>query len=88
MTDPASSAAPPTDAERQAAREYALRWKRLGPELEVIRRRELRNSDPERNRVLADALLRMAAAHAKPRPTSGLIHLERLLGRLHDRRSV
>ena len=61
----------------ETPREYVERWKRVGPELEAIRRRELRAYvfDPER----ADDLLRMAADHAKPRQSSGMMKLQHLL---------
>lgn len=64
-------------AHRDALREQLLRWQRVGPELESIRRRELRNYHFDRE--IADDLLRMAAGHAKPRRATGLIHLQRLL---------
>ncbi len=64
-------------AERDALREHLLRWQRVGPELEAIRRRELRNYDFDRE--IANDLLRIAADHAKPREATGLIHLQRLL---------
>ncbi len=67
------------DAEKQRVRESVERWKRVGPELEVIRRRELRTYDFEKNRDLVDDLLRMAADHAKSRRTSGLMKLHRLI---------
>jgi hypothetical protein len=67
------------DAERDEALEHVRRWKQVGPMLDAIRRRELRAYDFEKNRALADDLLRMAAAHAKPRRTTGLIRLHRLL---------
>ena len=67
------------ESERQAVRESVERWRRVGPELEAIRRRELRGCGSDERRRLSDDLLGLAAAHAKPRRTSGLSKLYRLL---------
>ncbi len=64
---------------RESAHEALARWRRVGPELAAIRRRELRAYSFEENRDLVNDLLRMAAEHAKPRRTSGLAKLQGLL---------
>ena len=69
-------------SERETAREYLARWQRVGPQLAAIRRRELRAYDFETNRELVDQLLQMAAEHAKPRKSSGLMRVKRVLREL------
>jgi hypothetical protein len=56
-------------------------WERVGPELERIRRAELREIDYEANRSVIDALLQIACERAVLRTTSGLVDLQRLLAR-------
>ena len=68
-----------TEQERAAIRDYAACWQRVGPELEKIRRRELRKYKFEENRELVNELLEMAADHAKPRKMSGLLKLQDLM---------
>jgi len=67
--------------ERESAREHVERWKRVGPELAAIRRRELREYSFEKSRDLVDDLLQMSAEHARPRKSSGLGKLHALLAK-------
>jgi hypothetical protein len=54
-------------------------WKRIGPQLEEVRRRELRELDVYRDREAIDALLQMAFEHGVERKTSGLVEFQRRL---------
>jgi hypothetical protein len=56
-------------------------WRRVGPILEEIRREELRRFNYEEQLPIIDALLQLGLDHAVPRPTSGLVELERLLAK-------
>ncbi len=66
---------PPTD------KEWVEHWRRLGPILEAIRLRELREFNYEEQLPIIDALLQLGLDHAVPRPTSGLVELQRLLAK-------
>lgn len=68
-----------SEIKHELPREYFERWQRVGPELEKIRRRELRAYRFAENRELVNELLEMAAQHAKPRRTTGMLKLQRLL---------
>ena len=52
-------------------------WARVGPQLERIRREELRRFDYKKNWQLVDSLLQIACSDTTPRPTSGLVELQR-----------
>lgn len=62
-------------------RQWVEHWGRIGPIMEEIRRRELRHFNYQENLPVIDALLQMGVDLAKPRPTSGLIELQRLLAK-------
>jgi hypothetical protein len=62
-------------------KEMVEHWKRIGPKLAEIRRRELREFNYEEQLPLIDALLQMGCDMAVPR-TSGLVELQRRLARL------
>ena len=59
--------------------DWVAHWRRVGPELERVRRRELRDFDYEKAFPAIDALLQLACEMAVLRKTSGLVELERLL---------
>lgn len=62
-------------------RRWVETWKRTGPELEAIRREEIRAA----NNVKVIALLEDAFNHAAtlpPRETSGLVEMQRHLAKL------
>jgi hypothetical protein len=56
-------------------------WRRIGLELDRIRRQELRQFNYEEELPQIDALLQLACERALPRTTSGLVELERLLAK-------
>ncbi len=62
-------------------KEWVEHWRRIGPKLEEIRRRELRNFNYEENLPAIDALLQIGCELRAPRNTSGLVELQRLLAR-------
>ena len=68
-----------TTPTREELRAYLEHWKRVGPQLEAIRRQELRNFDFEANREHVAGLFEMAVQHGPPRMTSGLVELRRRL---------
>ena len=63
---------------RDEAREYVERWRKAGPELEKIRREELRTIGPAESRRLFNSLLELGCLHRQIRTTSGLVEQQRL----------
>ena len=75
-----------TDAEREQLREWVQRWQRVGPELDRIKREELRAPDYyEKNLPLLNDMLQWACDHARPRTTSGLVEQQRLFMKLREK---
>ncbi len=62
-------------------KEWVEHWKRIGPRLAEIRRRELREFNYEEQQPLIDALLQIGVEMAVPRQTSGLVELQRRFAR-------
>lgn len=66
-------------------RRWVETWKRAGPELEAIRREEIRTAD----NVKALAALEDAFNHATrtmpPRETSGMVEMQKYFAKLRDR---
>jgi hypothetical protein len=56
-------------------------WRRVGPLLEEVRRRELQNYDHAASWPAVRSLLDLAVLHGQPRTTSGLVELQRLFQR-------
>jgi hypothetical protein len=52
-------------------------WRRVGPQLEEIRRRELAAHGDAVNSRELDALFQLAIERGTPRTTSGLVELQR-----------
>jgi hypothetical protein len=68
--------------DREAMQRWAETWKHAGPELEAIRRKEIREAD----NLLVLSVLEGAFNHAlrtlPPRTTSGLVELHEWLAKL------
>jgi hypothetical protein len=62
-----------TPDERTRLKEYAERWKRLGPLLEAQREEDVRGSDTLSNIAAFRRLYLMAVQASPPPPTSGLV---------------
>lgn len=60
---------------------FVEHWRRVGPILEEVRRPELRTFNYEEQWPIIDALLQLGLDHAVPRPTSGLVELQRILAK-------
>lgn len=56
-------------------------WRRVGPELDRIRRRELRKLNHEEYFDTIETLLQLGWEFATPRTTSGLVELQRLFAK-------
>jgi hypothetical protein len=62
-------------------REWIEHWKRIAPQLDAIRRAELRNFKYEEHAAAIDALLQIGYERGMPRMTSGLVEFQRLLAK-------
>lgn len=69
-------------------RKYVERWRRAGPELEVVRRRELNEFDHAANWRLIDGLLAAGLRFARPHSTSGLVEMQKWFMELAKRQGV
>jgi hypothetical protein len=67
-------------------REYVERWRRTGPELEAIRREELRSFDHAADWRLIDGLLAAGLRRRDERVTSGMVEMQKWFRRLAERR--
>ena len=68
--------------ERARLKEYADRWKRLGPLLEAQREEDVRRSNTVSNIAAFGRLYAMAVAACPPLPTSGLVEQQRWFAKL------
>jgi hypothetical protein len=71
--------------EREMMRRWVETWKQAGPELEAIRREEIRQM--EDSRPILEALepaFNQALRDLPPRPTSGMIEMQRLFAKLRQ----
>jgi len=67
------------EAERGRLKAWVETWKRAGPELDRIRREEIRAFRYEENFDIVDSLFEMALRLAgPPRETSGLVEQQRI----------
>ena len=57
-------------------------WKAAGPELERLRREEIRSADTQKSIQLFDLAFKAALRNTPSRESSGLVEFQRLLKRL------
>lgn len=77
---------PPLEAmdERARLKEYAERWKRLGPLLEAQREEDVGRSKTISNIAAFGRLYAMAVAASPPLPTSGLVGQQRWFAKIRQ----
>ena len=66
-------------------RRWVETWKQAGPELEAIRRREVREADNVRALAMLEGLFNHATRTLRPRTTSGLVEMQKYLAKLARR---
>ena len=69
-----------TEEERIRSTKCVEAWKRAGPELERLRREDIRQVDTIKSMPAFDGAFESAVSHFPPQPTSGLIEQQRLFG--------
>jgi hypothetical protein len=71
---------------RQQMQKVVEQWKQAGPELERVRKEELRRWQYDYKTV--DALLNMGDHFGKSRPTSGLVEMQKWFMKLAERQGL
>ncbi|MEO8024848.1 MAG: hypothetical protein ABI823_00160 [Bryobacteraceae bacterium] len=73
------------DVEREQIRQWAAAWKRVAPQLEEIKRRELRDIDTMEALAALEPAFNHATRTLPPRESSGLIEMQRLFAKIRNR---
>ena len=68
--------------EREAMRRWVETWKLAGPELEAIRRRELKELDTLETIASLESAFNYAVRNVPPQSSSGLVELHEWLAKL------
>jgi hypothetical protein len=68
--------------EREAIRRWVRTWEEAGPELEAIRRREVRQADNLKVLASLEGAFEHAIRSLPPRPSSGLVEMQQWLAKL------
>jgi hypothetical protein len=63
-------------------RDWVRNWQLLGPELERMRREDIRLANTQKSIMLFDLAFKAALRNTPPRTTSGLVEYQRLLRKL------
>lgn len=67
-------------------KKWVRRWQSASVRLEKIRRKQIRNTDTRLAIECLDDAFRSSLVGFTPKPTPGLMELERLLSRLEEKR--
>lgn len=68
--------------EREMVLLWVETWKRAGPELEAIRRREIAEADTAHDLWLLEGAFNDAVRNSPMRPSSGLVEMQRYFAKL------
>ena len=68
--------------EREAMRLWVKTWKEAGPELEAIRRREIREADNIKALAMLEGAFNHATRTMPPRQSSGMIEMQEWFAKL------
>jgi len=70
--------------EREAMRRWVGTWKRAGPELEAIRRKEIEKIDVREHLAALEGAFNHATRTLPPRETSGLVEMQKWFAKLRQ----
>jgi hypothetical protein len=73
--------------EREMIQRWVDTWKAAGPELEKIRRREIQEADNLQVLKALECAFNHATRTLPPRPSSGMVEMQRLFAKLRPRDS-
>jgi hypothetical protein len=68
--------------ERETLRRWVQIWKEAGPQLEAIRRREIREADNLKVLAALESAFNHALRTLPPRPSSGLVEMQQWVAKL------
>jgi hypothetical protein len=68
--------------EREQLRRWVENWKTAGPHLEAIRRREIQEADNLKVLALLEGAFNHALRSLPPRPSSGMVEMQKWLAKL------
>jgi hypothetical protein len=68
--------------EREMLHRWVETWKEAGPQLEAIRRREIREADNLKVLAALEGAFNHAVRSLPPRPSSGLVEMQQWLAKL------
>jgi hypothetical protein len=68
--------------EREAMRRWVRTWKEAGPELDAIRRREIRDADNHKVLAVLEGAFNHATRTMPLRPSSGMIEMQEWFAKL------
>ena len=71
--------------EREQMRRWVETWKKAGPALEKIRRREIQEADNLKSLESLTSIIN-DAVRLPPRPSSGMVEMQRLFRKLRESR--
>lgn len=71
-----------SDGEQVQARKWVDAWRRAGPELERMRREDIRRADTACSIPAFDGLFELAVRECPPKPTSGLVEQQNCFRRV------
>jgi hypothetical protein len=69
-------------AEREMLRRWVQTWKEAAPELEAIRRREIREADNLQVLASLESAFNHAVRTMPPRPSSGMVEMQKWFAKL------
>jgi hypothetical protein len=68
--------------ERETIRRWVETWQEAGPKLAAIRRREIREADNLKVLAMLELAFNHAARTLPPRPSSGMVEMQKWLAKL------
>ncbi len=71
-----------TDTDADRLRDWVRNWQVLGPEMDRMRREDIRRANTQKSIMLFDLAFKAALRNTPPRTTSGLVEYQRLLRKL------
>ena len=71
-----------TDTDEDRLRDWVRNWQVLGPEMDRMRREDIRRANTQKSIMLFDMAFKAALRNTPPRTTSGLVEYQRLLRKL------